>query len=555
MSRGRLIVCVMLPFAAGYYLSYLFRTINALIAGDLAVELNLSAVDLGFLTSVYFLVFAAAQLPLGALLDRHGPRTIQSALLLLASTGALVFALADGLLGLVIGRALLGVGVALALMAGFKAIVLWFPPERLALANGWLVMLGALGAVTATAPADLVVQAIGWRGLFALLAGLSALAALLVLFAVPEPSPGRPGQSAVPTVSVWAIYRDRRFWRIAPLSAVGIGTSWSLQGLWAAPWLRDVNGLDRSGVVQHLSVMAVAVCTSALLLGMAADRLRRLGLKTELLLASTLVLSMAAQVALVFRWPVPSFLAWAVIAAAGAATVLSFAILAQYFPKEMSGRANAALNLLHVGCAFVLQSATGFIIEQWPEAGGTYPAEAHRLAMAATLVLQLVALAWFASSPLRLPALARAASRSRRVAHPWSAAPTTPYTRAALAWTQHAELVRKQAAGWRLAAAASAMLCIGLTAALSMTIGRPAVAVHIFEVDRLAHSPVDRRRASIAALIDGPSAIELAQFAEASSAPSFASFVMRWTSRDAVQPASIMRPSIVTLPGRQRPMW
>ena len=78
MSRARLIACVLLPFAAGYYLSYLFRTINALIAGDLTAELDLNAADLGFLTSVYFLVFAAVQLPLGALLDRYGPRIIQS---------------------------------------------------------------------------------------------------------------------------------------------------------------------------------------------------------------------------------------------------------------------------------------------------------------------------------------------------------------------------------------------------------------------------------------------------------------------------------------------
>jgi MFS family permease len=516
MSRGRLIVCVLLPFAAGYYLSYLFRTINALIAGDLTAELNLSAADLGFLTSVYFLVFAAVQLPLGALLDRYGPRTIQSALLLLASAGALVFALADGLLGLVIGRALLGLGVALALMAGFKAIVLWFPPERLAIANGWLVMLGALGAVTATAPAEIIVQAIGWRGLFALLAGLSALAALLVLLAVPEPSGTHLARSPAKAASLWAIYRDPRFWRMAPLSAIGIGTSWSLQGLWAAPWLRDVGGLDRATVVQHLSVMAVAVCASALLLGMMADRLRRMGIKTEWVLASTLTLSMAAQAALVFRWPVPSLLVWAVIAAAGAATVLSFAILTQYFPKEMSGRANAALNLLHVGGAFLLQSATGLIIEQWPEAGGTYPAEAHQLAMAAALALQLVALAWFASSPRRLPApaMARAASRSLSVTNFWPTTATTPYPRAALAWTQDAEVVTKQAAGWRLAAAASAVLCIGLTASMSITISRPAVAVHIFEVDQSAHIPVDRRGSSVAALIDESSATELARSVE-----------------------------------------
>jgi len=550
MSRGRLIACVVLPFAAGYYLSYLFRTINALIAGDLTAEFNLSAADLGFLTSVYFLVFAAVQLPLGALLDRYGPRTIQSALLLLASAGALVFALADGLLGLLIGRALLGLGVALALMAGFKAIVLWFPPERLALANGWLVMLGALGALTATAPADLLVQAIGWRGLFAVLAGLSALAALLVLFAVPEQSAGHPAQSNVRAASLLAIYRDRRFWRIAPLSAIGIGTSWSLQGLWAAPWLRDVDGLDRATVVQHLSVMAVAVCASALLLGMVADRLRRMGIKTELVLASTLTLSMAAQAALVLGWPVPSFLVWAVIAAAGAATVLSFAILAQYFPKAMSGRANAALNLLHVGGAFLLQSATGLIIEQWPEARGTYPAEAHELAMAATLVLQLAALAWFASSPRRLPApaMTRAASRSLGVAHSRPATATSPYTRAALAWTQHAELVRNQAAGWRLAAAGSAILCIGLAAALSVTISRPAVAIHIFEVDRWAYVQAGSGRSGVAAQINDPAFLELVRSAE--GPPWRASDLMRSAF---VQPEPIVRPSEASPASNVRP--
>ena len=197
-------------------------------------------------------------------------------------------------------------------------------------------------------------------------------------------------------VSLWAIYRDRRFWRIAPLSAVGIGTSWSLQGLWAAPWLRDVNGLERADVVQHLGVMAIAVCLSAFVLGTATDRLRRRGVKTESVLASTLVLSMGAQTALVCAWPIPAYLLWAVIAAAGAATVLSLAILSEYFPKEMSGRANAALNLLHVGGAFVLQSATGLIIEQWPAKSGSYPVDAHQTAMAASILVQLAALAWFA---------------------------------------------------------------------------------------------------------------------------------------------------------------
>jgi MFS family permease len=476
MPQPRLVACVLLPFAAGYYLSYLFRSINALIASDLASELHLDAKDLGLLTSVYFLVLATVQLPFGSLLDRYGPKTIQSALLLLASTGALIFALANGLVGLIVGRAMLSLGVALGLMAGFKAIVLWFPPERIVLANGWYVTLGALGAVTATTPAEFIVQCLGWRGLFALLAGGSASAALLLLFAVPEYQHSLPVRTTALAPSLWAIYRDRRFWRMAPLSAIGIGTSWSLQGLWAAPWLRDVARLDRASVVDHLSVMAFVVCASALLLGTLTKSLQRRGIKTEWMLAGTLGLSMGAQAALLFRCPLPSYLLWSLIAAAGAATVLSFAILTDYFPKEMSGRANAALNLLHVGIAFLLQTGFGFIIARWPQSNEGYPAEAHRSAMVTVLGLQMIALVWFGvaaqsrssvSKGLLSPALSPRYARWRMVSVPLIFARTR---------REYGAVFHSTA--WPFAAASSALVCFTLLANLTRALSHPAVPVH-----------------------------------------------------------------------------
>lgn len=460
MSRARLIACVLLPFAMGYFLSYLFRTVNAVIAADLAAELNLGAADLGLLTSVYFLVFAAVQLPLGALLDRFGPGLVQSVLMLFACFGSLIFSSADGLVGLVIGRAFIGLGVAVALMAGIKAIGMWFPPDRLALATGWLVTLGALGAVTATGPTELVVQHIGWRGLFVVLAGLSAIAALVVLFAAPEPAAGPASPRAMAKFS--AIYRDARFWRVAPLSALGVSTSWSLQGLWAAPWLRDVEGFERAAVVDLLAIMALAVCASALLLGAAADRLRRIGVKTECLLVLILGLSMLAQVALVLRWPLPPVLPWTIIAAAGAATVLSFALMSEYFPRTISGRANGALNLLHVSGAFALQLATGFIIEQWPDTRGAYPADAHQAAMAVPLGLQVAAAAWFAI-PRRRPALS-----TRRAALLPSVAPTR-YVRPHSVWRDQLRLARNRATRWQVAAIVSMSVTIALATVLAST--------------------------------------------------------------------------------------
>jgi MFS family permease len=180
---------VLLPFALGYFLSYLFRTINALISARLTEELGLDASSLGLVTSVYFLTFAAAQLPLGVMLDRYGVRQVQSGLLLVAVAGALLFATADSPATLVAGRALIGIGVAGALIGGLKAIAFAFPKERLPLVNGCYIMLGALGAVTATAPAEWLQEAIGWRGLFELLAGVTAAVALLIFTVVVDPAP------------------------------------------------------------------------------------------------------------------------------------------------------------------------------------------------------------------------------------------------------------------------------------------------------------------------------------------------------------------------------
>jgi MFS family permease len=387
-----LLLRVFLPFVAGYYLAYLFRTINAVMASPLATELGLSAGDLGLLTSVYFLTFAAAQIPIGILLDRYGPRRVQSILMVVAALGSALFAASENFSMLLLGRALIGLGVAAALTAGMQALVLWFPRERVPLLNGWMVMLGALGAVTATWPAELLLASIGWRELFGLLAALTAVCAIMVHFVVPEAAPITNNAASV---GLKKVYTDPRFWRLAPLSASCIGTAWALQGLWAAQWLADVDGLDREGVVQHLFIMAVALSIGAIGLGIAAGRLRRRGIGPETLLGLVATIFVAIQLALILRLPLPSYVLWSGVAATGAATVLSYAILAEYFPKELTGRANGALNLFHIGTAFAVQYATGIVVQQWIPDAGHYPEVAYQTAFALNVVLQIAAWIWF----------------------------------------------------------------------------------------------------------------------------------------------------------------
>jgi MFS family permease len=134
----------------------------------------------------------------------------------------------------------------------------------------------------------------------------------------------------------------------------------------------------------------------ALLWGVAVDRLRRRGVGPRTLLGLVAMIFIAAQLALILRLPLPSCVPWIVVAAVGAGTVLSYAILAEYFPTELAGRANAALNLFHIGGAFVVQYMTGLVVQLWAPTDGHYPEIAYQTAFAFNVGLQIVAAVWFA---------------------------------------------------------------------------------------------------------------------------------------------------------------
>lgn len=491
MSDGvlpwHLIVLVLLPFAGGFYLSYFYRTVNALLADHLIADIGLGVSELGLLTSVYLLVTAAVQLPFGVLIDKHGPRRVQSALLVVASIGSLLFAVSNGFWGLLAGRALIGLGVATALMAGIKAAVMWVPQERLALANGVLVMVGALGAVTATLPAELFVDRFGWRALFVALAEITFASALAMWLLVPE----HKEQSSIAKRShrpgLDAVVRDPRFWRLAPLAGLMIGTPWALQGLWTARWLIDVDGLDRPDVMTSLLTMALALSAGALCLGWGTDDLKSRGWPLEHVFALTAATFIAVELALVVGLPIPSMLLWAMIAAIGAATVLSYTILATFVAKDTIGRANAALNLFHFGGAFAVQWAFGLILALWPTTSGHYPAEAYKAALTSAIVLQSAALLYFVAIPSREKAVVYAASRlhtgirANLPAAKFGAA----YIEARLVWRAYLRSAHAQVTFWRLAAVGSSTICGLLSIAVaSAALDRP-VALHTIEVEQV----------------------------------------------------------------------
>jgi MFS family permease len=384
---------VFAPFAVGYYLSYLLRNVNAVIAPELTRELSVSAAQLGLLTSAYLLAFGAFQLPLGLLLDRYGPRRVEAGLLLVAALGSAVFALGTTLPELASARALIGLGVSACLMASFKAFSLWFPPERQASLNAAVMAAGGLGALTATTPIGWALPLLGWRGIFLVLAVLAVLVAGAIL-STPARSVAGDGETLGEQLrALGGILKSRVFWRFAPQTATIVGGFMALQGLWAVPWLIEVNGQTRESAAFHLLLTSGAMLTGFLAIAFLVVPLRRRGIEPETILKAGMGAGVLVSLAIVADLGATHAL-WFGLGLVFSVGNLAYALLSTHFPPHLSGRVNTALNLGAFIGAFGLQWGFGALLDVL-QANGLPPREAYRWTYGALVVMQALAYGWF----------------------------------------------------------------------------------------------------------------------------------------------------------------
>ena len=398
-STLRIVLTVLLPFTGGYFLSYLFRTVNAVIAPHLVREMNLTAADLGLLTAAYFITFSLAQIPLGGLLDRFGPRRVQAGLLVIMAAGALLFSMGRNQPELIGARALIGLGACASLMASIKAITQWFPKERWALVNGVFISCGGLGALVATTPLEAALHLTDWRGVFV---GLSVAVMVVsaAIFTVVPDKPAQPtGQSLLQQIAgIGTVLSNARFWRVTPLATALYASAMSLQGLWLGPFSRDVLGGDPAA---NLQLAAIGFTIGAAATGVVTELMLRWGFTLHSAMGSLTLLYLMAMIP--FIWPVmgdhPGI--WLLFGLTANIAAIAYALLPTFFPLEFAGRANSALNLVVFGCAFLTQYLMGWVIDYWPRtAAGGYAPEGYFAAFFAAFACVIATLAWY-MVPLR----------------------------------------------------------------------------------------------------------------------------------------------------------
>lgn len=367
--RQRQAIAVFGAFAFAYFLSSLIRAITATLAPTLVQDFALNARDLGLLAGAYFLGFAATQLPLGAWLDRLGPKRVVLGFLSIAVLGCLAFAAARSFGMLLAARILCGVGVSACLMAPLTGYRRWYAPASQMRANSWMLMVGASGMVASTLPVQWLLPAIGWRAVFVLLAAMVALAMALIAWQVPAWHPASvptAGQAENAPGGYAEVWRNPYFRRLVPLGFFNFGGLVAMQTLWAAPWMVHVAHYSPLQAATGMFWLNVAMLGSFWLWGLVNPWLTHRGYTVDRLLVLGMPVSMVLLAILVIAGDAigtGTAVVWTLYCVGSTVAALAQPAVGLAFRPAMAGRALSAYNLVIFCGVFTVQWGVGLLID------------------------------------------------------------------------------------------------------------------------------------------------------------------------------------------------
>ena len=371
-----------------YVLSQFYRAFLAVLSPVLQAETGATAADLALSSGLWFLIFAAMQIPVGVALDRIGPRRTASWLLGLAGGGgALVFALAQAPWHIHLAMALIGVGCSPVLMSAYYIFGRVYPAAVFATLAGAIIGFGTLGNLAGAWPLAFAAESFGWRQTVGGLAVVTLLVAVALWRFVLDPP--ALATRAEGRGSLMDVLRIRALWLILPLMFVNYVPAAGLRGLWAGPYLADVYGANASQIGLVTLAMAMAMVAGSFAYG-PLDRV--FGTRKGVVLVGNL-LGAVCMLALWF-WPVAGVwqatLLLAAIGLFGSSFPMMVAHGRSFIPPHLLGRGVTLLNLFGIGGVGVMQSLSsrvhGAVAPVPPEA----PYQAIFLLFGASLLIGCV---------------------------------------------------------------------------------------------------------------------------------------------------------------------
>tara|TARA_B100001146_G_scaffold107310_1_gene94844 strand:+ start:4240 stop:5448 length:1209 start_codon:yes stop_codon:yes gene_type:complete len=359
-NKSIIIFCV---FAFGFFLSNLLRSITATLTPVLTSDFDLSAGNLGLLAGGYFIGFSIMQIPLGFLLDKHGPKKIISSFLLIAVVGTISFALAKNFSGLLISRIFIGVGVSACMMGPLTGYRVWFAEKYQQRVNSWMLMFANLGFVSSTLPVQILLPIIGWRWIFGLISILILLSIFLILLFIPKWSQKEEDIQNKTDVKLSEIWTNKFFISFIPLGFFNYGGIMAIQTLWAGPWMLNVSGYNDLQSATGLFVINITMLFAYFIWGYILPKISEIGINTLKLIKFGLPISYISLFVIILLGERAGAIYFTIYILTSIVISLTQPAIALSFPKNLAGKSLTSFNVLLFSGTFFMQWGIGLIID------------------------------------------------------------------------------------------------------------------------------------------------------------------------------------------------
>ena len=385
---------IMLVLCAGYTVSQFLRTSIGVLSPNMMNDFNINPNDMGLLGGVFFLSFAIFQIPAGILIDRFGPRKVMSSVIIFAVLGSIIFALSNSFYSLLIGRIFMGLGCSICLMGSLVLITRWRDTNQFSKLAGIILAVGGIGGLLATTPLSYFSELYGWRLSFWLSAAVTFFVMLLYYFVLEDRDTGlfiNKKNKSISPKNLFFVLKERNFKFMIPMSLMSYSSLVVILGLWGAPYLKDIHGLDSIERGKILMLMAISWNIGSFVFG----RLRSIfgSYKRVVIFGSIGVIFLLFVLSFISN--INSTYLYILFCILGFFGAFSVALISHYqvlFDKEYMGRALSTANFFNFGGVFFIQWLTGKIIFIMGGNSSGAPIEAYRSAFLFVAILLLVSL-------------------------------------------------------------------------------------------------------------------------------------------------------------------
>lgn len=278
------------------------RLCLGVVRQPLSMEFGMDAALFGHLGGVYFNAYMLMQVPTGMLTDSWGARkTILTGASLMV-IGTVLFAAAQGIILLFLGRILCGAGAAMLYIPIMKVLSFWYTEREYGPVTGLITFLGYIGGMLAQAPLAYLTERTSWRNIFGVIAVMAAFFLFCNerwLFARPEDAGIKPMdgtdcrfescdlQAGLLLREFLKLLRRGRSWPPAMVSLGVFGAFNALSGVWGVSYISEVyqkTSMEASGI---MSTAIMGMCAGSLMITGLSERMGR---RKPLMIVSCIVL-------------------------------------------------------------------------------------------------------------------------------------------------------------------------------------------------------------------------------------------------------------------------